>query len=75
MLANDPAVVRYLETVVFTRGLLALAADDYRMAQHDPRHWDGPTIKARYDEAQRAYAKAVRLDLSAQAYQPSGRWS
>lgn len=71
MLDNDPAVVRYLETVEFTRGLLKLAADDHRLMTHDPRHWDGPAVKARFDEAQRAYARAVRADLAAQAWAPT----
>lgn len=71
MLANDPAVVRYLETVEFTRGLLALAADDYRLARHDPRHWDLPTVRARFDEAQREHARAVRLDIGFQHWDPS----
>lgn len=71
MLDNDPAVVRYLETVEFTRGLLELAADDFRMMTHDPRHWDGPAVKGRFDQAQREHAKAVRADISAQAWAPT----
>lgn len=76
MLANDPAVVRYLETVVFTQGVLRLAAEDYRMAQHDPRHWDVPAVKARLDEAQREHSRAIRLDIGFQHWEPSEpQWS